>query len=224
MAEQKATEDLIDSKDFQTGVRDGKSLGHAMHNLEAYEACHERGESSFEYWAGRLHGFILGWQEWKAAMALKAKPQAEVPAPSYTLDQILADLQPGQAASSGDGQYLELFAGGMFHLSKAFERVHSPIIYSSTVDVRRHYEAMRSTIWRKKPWRNVNEEWRGTIRAMAQAEYGRSWKKTTDEEWLNVAGIAAEAVRNAYTLDDQRQAQAAQLYMETINALKGANL
>jgi hypothetical protein len=63
-------------------------------------------------------------------------------------------------------------------------------------------------------------EWRGTIRLMAQTEYGRSWKKTNDERWLEVAQIAGEAVKNAYTLTEQQQAQAALLYMETIIALK----
>src|SRR5690348_5054272 len=39
-------------------------------------------------------------------------------------------------------------------------------------------------------------EWCGTIRAMANAEYGRSWMKTNDEQWLEVAQIAGEAVKN----------------------------
>lgn len=67
----------------------------------------------------------------------------------------------------------------------------------------------------------LEPEWQGTIRAMAQAEYGRSWKKTSDVEWTKVASIAGEAVKNAYSLTAVQQTQATFLYLDTIKALKG---
>ena len=70
-----------------------------------------------------------------------------------------------------------------------------------------------------------DEDWHATVRAMARAEFGRSVR--SDEGWQRVAEIVGETVRNVHHLTEQQQAQATQLYLETINALKtqrGANL